>query len=94
MPVKKQTLTTPKTLAHDKEDLIRATTPKWRHTWSNEDPHDVADAQKQIERTHDACKQQDMQLFKQGTSYACEMASDETFVVAVDLIATLFSGSA
>ena len=66
MPAKKQTLTTPKTLAHDKDDLIRATTPQWRHTWSNEDPHDVADAQKQIEKTHDACKHQDMQMFTQG----------------------------
>lgn len=42
LPECKTTLTTPKTLAYDKDELIRITTPKWRETWDNADPHQVA----------------------------------------------------
>ena len=41
MAVSKTTLTTPKTLAYDKHELLEATAPKWKHTWDNSDPHEV-----------------------------------------------------
>eukprot|EP00873_Tetraselmis_striata_P016311 jgi/Tetstr1/436575/TSEL_025372.t1 len=65
LPSSKTTITTPKTLAYGKQKLVQETVPQWQHTWSNVDPHAIAGASQQLNKTNTTCLNQDMEAFNQ-----------------------------
>jgi len=63
LPEPRPTMTTPKSLAYSKEELVRSSAPRWKHTWSYSDPREVYEAQKQLEAANAACQRQDVEIF-------------------------------